>query len=62
MEARIAKLEVAVGYIERDIKEVKQDLRDLSKKVDAHLLILAGLSISSTLGLAALMAKGFHWF
>ena len=61
MEARIAKLEAHAEHIQRDLGEVKTDLRTLAKKVDAHLLILGGMVIASSIGLAGLLAKGFHW-
>ena len=62
MEARIAKLEVAVEYIKRDIKELKDDVRALRKELSTDFRLLFGALISTTLGLAALMAKGFGWF
>lgn len=61
MEARVAKLEAAVEHIQGDIAEIKADLRSLRDKVDAHMLILAGMIIAASLGLAGLMARGFHW-
>lgn len=61
MEARVAKLEVAVEYIQRDISEIKSDVKSLRDKVDTHFLITGGMIIAATLGLAGLMAKGFHW-
>jgi len=61
MEARVAKLESAVEYIQRDIGEIKTDLKSLREKVDSHLLILAGMIIATALGLAGIMAKGFGW-
>ena len=62
MEARIAKLEVAVEYIQRDIKELKDDVHALRKELSTDFRLLFGALISTTLGLAALMAKGFGWF
>jgi hypothetical protein len=62
VEARIAKLEVAVEYIQRDIKELKDDVRALRKELSTDFRLLFGALISTTLGLAALMAKGFGWF
>ena len=61
MEARIAKLEAHTEHIQREVGEVKADLRALARKVDAHLLILGGTLIASSVGLAGLLAKGFHW-
>lgn len=61
MEARVAKLEAASEYIQRDIAEIKSDLRTLAAKVDSHFLILAGMIIAATLGVVGILAKGFHW-
>jgi hypothetical protein len=61
MEARVAKLEAAVEYIQRDIAEIKSGLEKLREKVDSHFLILGGMIIATALGLAGLMAKGFGW-
>lgn len=57
MEARIAKLEVAVEYIQRDIGEIKADI----KEIRSEFKIVYGLIISTTIGLASIMAKGFGW-
>ena len=61
MEIRISKLEVAVEYIKRDISEIKSDVKSLRDKVDSHFLITGAMIIATALGLAGLMAKGFHW-
>jgi hypothetical protein len=68
MEARIAKLEAAVSHIEADIKDVKQDIRDMRvdigsvrKEANTDFRILFGALIAASLGLAAIMAKGFGW-
>lgn len=65
MEARVAKLEAAVEHIQTDLKELKSDVRDLRKDVagirTTDFRLLFGAIITVTLGLAALMAHGFHW-
>ncbi|MES2324818.1 MAG: hypothetical protein V4633_21375 [Pseudomonadota bacterium] len=61
MEARIAKLEVSVEYIQRDIGELKDDVRSLREDFSSDFRILFGAIISVSLGLAAMMAKGFGW-
>lgn len=58
MEARVAKLEVAIEYIQRDVAELKADVRSI-RTTDFRLLF--GAIITVALGLSALMAKGFHW-
>lgn len=66
MEARIAKLEAANEYIQRDIKELKDDVRairgDIAGIRTTDFRILFGAIITVALGLAGVMAKGFHWF
>lgn len=59
MEARVAKLELAVEYIQRDIAELKEDVRAI-RTTDFRLLF--GAIIFVALGLAGIMAKGFEWF
>jgi len=58
MEARVAKLEAITEYIQRDIKELKEDVRAI-RTTDFR--ILFGAIIAVALGLAAIMAKGFGW-
>ena len=59
MEARIAKLETAMEYVQRDITELKIDVRAI-RTTDFR--ILFGAIITVALGLAGLMGKGFNWF
>lgn len=68
MEARIAKLEVSVDYIQRDISELKTDTRlireemtSLRKDMGADFRLLFWTIITVALGLSGLMAKGFGW-
>lgn len=61
MEARVAKLESDVEYVKRDIAEIKSDLKDLRKDQQNDFRILFGALIFVALGLAGLLAKGFHW-
>ncbi|MEX9845425.1 hypothetical protein AB7W67_07835 [Providencia rettgeri] len=61
MESRVAKLESDVEYIKRDIQEIKSDLKDIKKDAKSDFRMLFGVIITTTLGLAALMAKGFGW-
>jgi outer membrane murein-binding lipoprotein Lpp len=73
MEARVAKLESDVGHIQGDVAEIKTDLKDLGRRFDTRIddlrkvlesdfRLLFGALIVATLGLAGVMAKGFHWF
>lgn len=65
MEIRVAKLEAAVEYIQRDIRELRDDVRSLKGDVSGirttDFRITFGAIIAVAVGLAGLMAKGFHW-
>ena len=65
MESRIAKLETAVEYIQRDIVEIKGHINALRNDVSGirttDFRIIFGAIITVALGLAGLMAKGFGW-
>lgn len=61
MEARIAKLEASVTHIERDISEMKTDVRELRKADETNFRLLFATIIATALGIAGLMARGFHW-
>lgn len=61
MEARIAKLEASTAHIESDIRDIKTDLREIKTHAREDFRMLFGANIVAILGLAGLMAKGFHW-
>lgn len=61
MEARIAKLEATVEHIQTDIRDIKVDLRGLRDAGQTDFRITWGAMLAGALGLAALMAHGFHW-
>jgi hypothetical protein len=61
MEARVAKLEAGVEHLQSDLKDVKSDVRDMRKEAREDFRILFGAIIVATIGLAGLLAKGFHW-
>lgn len=62
LEARVARLEADVSHIRSDIAEMKSDIRDMRKDMATDFRLLFGCLIAVALGLAGLMAKGFHWF
>lgn len=62
MEARVAKVEAAIEHIQTDISEIKGDIRSLRADARTDFRTLFGAIIAAALGLAGLMAKGFHWF
>jgi hypothetical protein len=61
MEPRVAKLEAAVEHIQSDIADIKGDVRALRGDARTDFRLLFGAIIVVALGLAGLMAKGFHW-
>jgi hypothetical protein len=61
MEARVAKLEAHIEHIQGDLNEIKSDIRDIKRDARADFRLLFGALIFVALGLAGLMAKGFHW-
>jgi len=61
MEARVAKLEASVDYIQREISELKTEVRGIRSDARTDFRLLFGALIAVALGLAGLMAKGFGW-
>lgn len=61
MEARVAKLESTTEYIQRDISELKEDVRSIRKDMNLDFRLTWVGIITLGLGLAGLLAKGFHW-
>ncbi|WP_369788504.1 hypothetical protein [Rouxiella sp. WC2420] len=62
MEIRIARLESDVEHIKNSIKEIKDDVREIKKDARTDFRLIFGALIAVALGLAGMMAKGFHWF
>lgn len=61
LEARVARLESDVEHIKNSIKDIKDDVREIKRDARNDFRMLFGAIITVSLGLAALMAKGFHW-
>lgn len=55
-EPRVAELKAAADHIERDIAEIRT-IRSMPAAISGFYSAL----ISVALGLAVIMAKGFHW-
>lgn len=62
MEARVAKLEALSETVARELGDLKTDMRELRRDARTDFRTLFGALIAVALGLAGLMAKGFHWF
>lgn len=61
MEARVSKLEAHIEHIQDDINEIKSDIREIKRDARTDFRLLFGALIFVALGLAGLMARGFHW-
>lgn len=65
LDSRVARMESDISYIKRDIAELKSDLKEVRGDVDkirtTDFRIMFGALITTALGLAGLMARGFHW-
>jgi hypothetical protein len=66
MEARVAKLEAGMEYVQRDLAEIKLDVRAMRDSVNSirttDFRLIFGAIIAVAIGLAGLMGKGFGWF
>lgn len=61
MEARLAKLEASMEYVQRDVSDIKIDIRRIHDAVDSNFKLTFGGLIFVALGLAGIMARGFGW-
>ena len=60
-EARIAKVEASLESVDKTLTEIKHEIRTLRENARADFRLVFAAIIAVTLGLAGLMAKGFHW-
>jgi hypothetical protein len=68
MEDRVAKLEAGMEFVQReltelktDVREVRSDLKGIRTDMNTDFRVLFGALIAIAVGLAGIMAKGFHW-
>ncbi len=65
MEARVAKLEAIAEHVQRDLQDLKSDVRSVRTDIvsvrTTDFRLLFGAIVFVALGLAGLMARGFHW-
>jgi len=62
MEARVAVLEEIASTLKASLIEIKTGQDRLRDAHDRDFRLTCGFIITAALGLAGLMAKGFHWF
>ena len=60
LEARVAKLEAAVEF-QRSIAEIRTELQILRANARSDFRLIFAALLAVALGLAWLLAKGFHW-
>lgn len=58
----MAKVEASLEHIGREMSDVKTELRSLRDNARTDFRVVFGAIIAVALGLAGMMAKGFHWF
>jgi len=61
MDQRVIKLELAAEHVQRDLNDIKTDVREIRRDMRTDFRLLFGALIAVALGLAGLMARGFHW-
>lgn len=73
MEQRVSNVEFALGHLQKDVTEIKSDVKEMRRDIKADFADVRsdiradfrlgmGAVITVALGLAGLMAKAFHWF
>jgi hypothetical protein len=61
MEARVKALETHIEYVRDDLKSLRTDVRELRSAHDRDFRIIFVALMSTAMGLAGLIAKGFKW-
>ncbi|MBP2171025.1 hypothetical protein J2125_004217 [Erwinia toletana] len=60
-EVRLAMLESNVEHMKDSIKGINDDIREIKRDARTDFRMLFGAMITVAMGLAGMMAKGFHW-
>jgi len=61
MEARLAKLEASTEHVQRDVSDIKIDIRRIRDIIDSNFKLTFGRLIFVALGPAGIIAMGFGW-
>lgn len=61
LESRVARIESDVSHIRSDVADIKSDIREMRRNATTDFRLLFGSLITGLVGMAGLMAKGFHW-
>jgi hypothetical protein len=62
VEVRLAVMEQIAKDTKDILVEIKQDLKEIRADQKADFRLLFGCIVTVAIGLAGLMAHGFHWF
>lgn len=74
-EGRFTRIETHIGWLRQNVKDIRGELKDIRgeikdvrgeikdvrKDMQLDFRLMFGALIAVALGLASLMAKGFHW-
>jgi hypothetical protein len=60
-EARLARIETTMDYVQRDVGELRTDVRDMRREYRSDFRMLFSAIVTMALGMAAMMAKMFNW-
>jgi hypothetical protein len=61
IEARLARIETTMDYVQRDVSELRTDVRDMRSEHRSDFRMLFSAIVTMALGMAAMMAKMFNW-
>lgn len=61
IDNRLGRVEVIVEHVKEDVRDLRIEFRGVRDQARVDFRLLFGALISIALGMAALMARGFHW-
>lgn len=61
IEPRLARIEAVLEYVQRDVGELKSDVREMRQEHRSDFRMLFSAIITLALGMATMMAKTFDW-
>jgi hypothetical protein len=61
IEARLARIETTMDYVQRDVGELRTDMREMRREHRSDFRMLFSAIVTMALGMAAMMAKVFNW-
>lgn len=61
IDNRLVRVEVTAEHVKEDLRDLRVEVRGVRDQARVDFRLLFGALISLALGMAALLAKGFHW-